>query len=218
MAADVRGKEIATDIGNQMYEKALTRSLRDVKVLELNGCISAYLWTTKPVKSLADLKGMKIRTPGGLQTSYIKALGAEPVFMPLGDVYLALETGTIDGLVTCPPLVLAFKLFEVAKYGVITTFGCVTEGVVMNQEEPGTRHRQICKRSSRRWCGNPFKTTHGLDYGTYQEMMKTIKSKGVSTYELPQAEADAWAKRFQGVTKEWVKSWRAKARRPRKPL
>ena len=203
MAADVRGKEIATDIGNQMYEKVLKDEFKDVKVLELNGCISAYLWTTKQVKTLADLKGMKIRTPGGLQTSYIKALGAEPVFMPLGDVYLALETGTIDGLVTCPPLVLAFKLFEVAKYGVITTFGCVTEGVIMNQKVWDKAPDDL-KKIIEEVAGNPFKTTHGLDHGTYIEMMKAIQGKGVATYELPKAEAAMWSKRFQNVTKEWV--------------
>ena len=54
--------------------------------------------------------------------------------MPLGDVYLAMETGTIDGIVTCPPLILSFKLHEVAKHAVVTTFGCVSEGVIMNKE------------------------------------------------------------------------------------
>jgi TRAP-type C4-dicarboxylate transport system substrate-binding protein len=203
MAADVRGKDVATDIGNEMYEKALKDEFQGVKVLELNGCISAYLWTTKEVKTLDDLKGLKIRTPGGLQTSYIKALGAEPVFMPLGDVYLALETGTIDGLVTCPPLVLAFKLSEVAKYGVITTFGCVTEGVVMNQKVWDKTPDNL-KKIIMEVAGNPFKTTHGLDQGTYKEMMKTIKANGVATYELPEAEAEKWSQRFQNVTKEWV--------------
>jgi len=44
------------------------------------------------------------------------------VFIALGDVYMAIETGTVDGLVTCPPLILAYKLHEVAKYGVVSTF------------------------------------------------------------------------------------------------
>ena len=100
--------DIATDIGNEMYEKALKSEFEGVKVLELNGCISSYLWTKKPVHTREDAKGLKIRSPGGFQTNYIKSLGAEPIFMPLSDVYLSLETGTIDGVVTCPPLVLAF--------------------------------------------------------------------------------------------------------------
>lgn len=102
MASWVDGKDLAANIGNQVYEKALQEEFKGVKVLELNGCIQSFLWTTKPVHTLEDLKGLKIRTPGGMQTGYIKSLGAQPVFMPLGDVYLAMETGTIDGLVTCP--------------------------------------------------------------------------------------------------------------------
>lgn len=203
MATAVEGKDISTDVGNQMAAKILKDEFKGVKVLELNGCISAYLWTKKPVKTLADVKGLKIRTPGGLQTSYIKALGAEPVFMPLGDVYLALETGTIDGVVTCPPLVLAFKLFEVAKYGVITTFGCVTEGVVMNQKSWDKTPKDL-QEIIVQVVGNPFATTGGLDHKVYGNLMKDIKAKGVKVYILPPAESDKWAKKFQQETIIWV--------------
>jgi TRAP-type C4-dicarboxylate transport system substrate-binding protein len=134
MAAWVDGKDVATDIGNAMYKRILHKEFEAVKVVELNGCIQAFLWTKKPVKSLDDVKGMKVRSPGGQQTNYIKAIGAEPIFMPLGDVYMAMETGTIDGIVTCVPLILSFKLHEVAKHAVVATFGCVSEGVVMNKQ------------------------------------------------------------------------------------
>jgi len=203
LASTIEGKDVAVDIGNEMYEKALKDEFKDVKVLELNGCISSYLWTKKPVHSLADLKGMKIRTPGGFQTNYIKSLGAEPVFMPLGDVYLGLETGTLDGVVTCPPLVLAFKLHEVAKYGVIASFGCVTEGVIMNKNT-WERTPDDLKKIITDVAGNPFATTGGLDHNVYGELINDIKAKGVEVYSLPQDEADKWAQGFQEVTKEWV--------------
>ncbi len=132
LAVWVDGKDIAADIGNAVYQRVLKDEFKDVKVLELNGCIQSFIWTKKPVQKMEDLKGMKLRSPGGHQTNYIKALGAEPIFMPLGDVYMAIETGTVDGIVTCPPLVVAFKLFEVAKYGALVTLGCVSEGTVMN--------------------------------------------------------------------------------------
>ena len=92
LAAWVNGKEIGADIGNAMYKRILHQEFPGVKMIELNGCIQAFLWTKKPVRSLADCKGLRIRTPGGHQTNYIKAVGAEPVFMPLVDVYLAMET------------------------------------------------------------------------------------------------------------------------------
>ncbi|RLB04921.1 MAG: ABC transporter substrate-binding protein [Deltaproteobacteria bacterium] len=203
LAVWVNGKDIGVDIGNAMYKRILKREFPGVKMIELNGCIKASLWTTKPVRTLEDCKGLRIRTPGGHQTNYIKALGAEPVFMPLGDVYLAMETGTVDGVVTCPPLVLAFKLYEVAKYGTIATFGCVTEGVIMNMNS-WKRVPDDLKPLIEEVCSNPFRTTGGLTVDVYKVMMKEIANKGVKLYYLPKKEAKRWYARFQEETRKWV--------------
>ncbi len=208
-AAWVDGKDVSVDIGNKVYKEGLQKEFPNVKVLELNGCIQAFLWTTKPVKSLADCKGLRIRTPGGMQTQYIKSLGAEPVFMPLGDVYLALETGTIDGLVTCPPLVLAFKLYEVVKYGVIATFGCVSEGVVMNKKT-WEKTPDDLKVIIEEVVGNPFRSTGGLTQGVYKTMMKEIAAKGIKMHEMAPDQAGLWFEKFQDVTKKWVADMEAK--------
>lgn len=209
LATTVDSKETATKIGNEMYDKILKQEFPGVKVLELNGCIQAFLWTREPVRTLEDVQGLKIRTPGGHQTNYIKSLGAEPVFMPLGDVYLALETGTIDGLVTCSPLVLAFKLHEVAKNGVVATFGCVTEGVIMNEKSWEATPDDL-KPIIEEVVGNPFATTHGLDKATYEKMIEEIKAKGVDLYELPPAELARWSEKFQEETRKWVADLEAK--------
>ncbi|MFH1035950.1 MAG: TRAP transporter substrate-binding protein [Pseudomonadota bacterium] len=211
LATWVDGKDVAANIGKDLYEKepALQKEFQGVKVLELNGCIQAFIWTKEPVRSMADLKGMKIRSPGGHQTNYIKALGAEPVFMPLGEVYMAMETGTIDGIVTCSPLVLAFKLYEVAKHGVVATFGCVTEGVVMNQKAWDKTPEDL-KPIIMEVVGNPFATTHGLNQKSYAEMIEEIKSKGVELYELPKDEQARWFGKFQEETKKWVADLQAK--------
>lgn len=205
MAMWIDGKDKATDIGNALYASspALQKEFEDVHLLELNGCIQAFLWTKKPVTSLKDLKGLKIRTPGGMQTQYIKNLGAEPVFMPLGDVYTSLDTGAIDGLVTCPPLVLAFKLYEVVKHGVVATFGCVTEGVVMNKRKWNkldTDEQAIITKIT----SNPYAHTHGLDQGTYKEMLAELKDKGVTLHSLDSETQDSWFKTYHQVTRDWV--------------
>ena len=209
LATWIESKAIAADIGNAMYKRLLYREFPDVKVLELNGCIQAMLWTRKPVHTLEDCKGLKIRTPGGHQTNYIKSLGAEPVFMPLGDVYLALETGTIDGLVTCPPPFLAFKLYEVAKYGVVLPFGCVSEGLIMNKNS-WKRMPDDLKKIVLEVCTNPYRTTGGLNKKAYKQMMKQIQAKGVKLYYLPEKEAKRWFAGFQQQTREWVKRLEAK--------
>lgn len=217
LATWVDGKDISTEIGNRMSDAMLHKEFEGVKVLELNGCIQSFLWTKKPVHTLEDVKGLKIRTPGGHQTNYIKAIGAEPVFMPLGDVYLALETGTIDGVVTCPPLVVAFKLPEVVKYGVKATFGCVTEGVVMNQKTWDNLPDDL-KPIVEEVVGNPFRTTHGLTRETYKTLIEDIQAKGVTLYELPAEEQARWSARFQEETKKWVADLEAKGLQAREAV
>ena len=203
LAAEVDGKDVGTEIGNAIYDQILAQEFPGVKMIELNGCIQAFLWTTKPIRTLEDCQGLRIRSPGGHQTSYIKALGAEPVFMPLSDVYMAMETGTIDGLVTCPPLVQAFKLYEVAEQGTLATFGCVTEGVIMNQKS-WERAPDDLKPLIEEVAGNPFATTGGLNNDVYAEMMENIEAEGVELYKLPPEEAQRWYSLFQEETKKWV--------------
>lgn len=209
LAAWVEGKDIGTDIGNDMYERILKREFPGVKMIELNGCIQAFLWTRKPVKTLEDVKGLRIRSPGGHQTNYIKALGAEPVFMPLGDVYLSMETGTIDGIVTCPPLVIAFKLFEVAKYGTVATFGCVTEGVIMNEKSWQNTPDDL-KPLIMEVCSNPFRTTGGLNSEVYATMMSELEDKGMQFHEMPAEQEAQWFELFQEETRKWVNALEAK--------
>ncbi len=218
LAVWVDGKDLAADIGNAVYQRILKDEFKNVKVLELNGCIQSFIWTKKPVSKMADLKGMKLRSPGGHQTNYIKALGAVPVFMPLGDVYMAMETGTVDGLVTCAPLVQGFKLYEVAKYGTVLTFGCVSEGVVMNMNTWNKLSPEQ-KKLIDQVCTNPFRVTGGLTRDVYKnELMKQITSAGVKLIDLPKSEAEQWYKRFQDVTRAWVKDLESKGLPARKAV
>ncbi|MEW5921909.1 MAG: TRAP transporter substrate-binding protein [Bacillota bacterium] len=210
MPVFVGGKEVAVDIGNAMYEKILHREFQDVKLLNLNGCIQAYFWTTKPVRTLEDVKGLRMRSPGGLQTYMIQALGAEPVFMPLGDVYLSMETGVIDGIVTCPQLYYAFKLYEVADHAVVASFGCVTEGVAMNLDSWNSMPDDL-KVIVEDVVSNPFRLTGGLNVDAINGIMKKLADAGVNFYELPAAEADRWNAIFaEEVVKKWVDQMEAK--------
>jgi TRAP-type C4-dicarboxylate transport system substrate-binding protein len=214
LASWVDGKDIAVDIGNAMYKRILQQEFQGVKMVELNGCIQSFLWTKKPVRTLEEVKGLKIRTPGGHQTHYIKAIGAEPIFMPLSDVYLAMETGTVDGIVTCPPQFLAFKLHEVAKYGVVATFGCVSEGVIMNSESWKKIPEEL-KPVFDEVTHNPYHVTGGLTRDVYKTMMKEITDAKVELYAIPPKEAEQWYERFREVTRKWVADLETKGMRAR---
>ena len=56
------------------------------------------LFLNKPIKTVADLKGMKIRV-SPTNVPFMKAVGANPVQMPPSDVYTAMERGVVDGYI-----------------------------------------------------------------------------------------------------------------------
>jgi tripartite ATP-independent transporter DctP family solute receptor len=73
--------------------------------------------TVQPVKSVADLKGLKLRVPSNkIQSIGMDTLGATSTGMALSDVYQALQTKTIDGAENPLSVLYGRKLQEVAKY------------------------------------------------------------------------------------------------------
>ena len=73
--------------------------------------------TTKKVETVDDLAGLKIRVPTNeIQTQGFNVLGATATGMSLGDVYTALQQGTIDGAENPLSTLYGRKLHEVAKY------------------------------------------------------------------------------------------------------
>jgi len=80
-----------------------------------------HMVTKKPVHTLADLKGMKIRVPNArIQIEAMKELGATPTPMPLAEVYPALTTGVIDGAENPIPVLYGQKHHEPAKYLILS--------------------------------------------------------------------------------------------------
>lgn len=81
-----------------------------------NTSVQAAGWFNKEVNSLADYRGLKIRS-GGLGAKVLGSVGATPAQMPLGEVPQALQTGAIDGADFVGPFNdVAFGLHKVAKY------------------------------------------------------------------------------------------------------
>ncbi len=69
-----------------------------------------------PVNSLDDIKGLKIRTAGGLEAEYLKLWGAAPSFVVWAELYPAVQRGIVDGLLTAAVAIESAKLYEVAPH------------------------------------------------------------------------------------------------------
>jgi TRAP-type C4-dicarboxylate transport system substrate-binding protein len=98
-------------------QKHSANEFKDVKPLafHVHGD-GVFHMTGKPVKTMADLRGLKLRAPTRLTNKFIAMLGATPVSMPVPQVGDALSKGVIDGAVVPYEVVPAVKIQELVKY------------------------------------------------------------------------------------------------------
>jgi tripartite ATP-independent transporter DctP family solute receptor len=92
------------------------------------------IYGRKPVKSVADAKGMKIRVQqSDLWVSLISAMGANATPMPIGEVYTGLKTGLLDAAENNIPSYDGFKHFEAVKYYSRTEHSMAPEMLLMSK-------------------------------------------------------------------------------------
>jgi TRAP-type C4-dicarboxylate transport system substrate-binding protein len=74
------------------------------------------IFKKKPVTKLEDFKGLMIRSQTPLTNDLLAALGATPVAIGSGEVYMSLDRGVVDGALSAPGFMAIAKWNEVAKY------------------------------------------------------------------------------------------------------
>lgn len=107
--------------GSQMladlWPKFLSKEYEDVHVLALNMQPAGHFHTaSKPIRTLEDMKGAKLRTVTAVTGDLIEALGGVKVGIASPEVYQAMSNRAIDGFMLNYEGVLAFRLQEVSRY------------------------------------------------------------------------------------------------------
>ena len=99
-----------------------------------SGARSIYT-VKRPVKTLADMKGLKIRVQqSDLFVAMMEAIGANATPMPYGEVYTGLKTGLVDGAENNWPSYESSRHFEAAKYYNVTEHSMVPEVLVFSKK------------------------------------------------------------------------------------
>ena len=102
-------------IGNSILESFEKAGLVGLNYYEAGS--RNFYTTKKPIKSLADLKGQKIRVqPSEISIKMVELLGGAPTPLSYGEVYSALQTGVIDGAENDFVSYYTSSHYEVAKY------------------------------------------------------------------------------------------------------
>ena len=146
--------------------------------------LGGYLWpnqyiiSRKPVRSPADLKGLKIRVYGAADTEFVRAFGMEPVAITFAEVYPALERGTVDAAMTGSYPAFSIKLYEVAKYIVDVNHGPNSGVLVVSKRTWDRLSPEV--RATLTKLGEEF-TQRGWDMGrkTTQEGIDKNREKGM---------------------------------------
>ena len=112
-----KGPEDATRMLWGAYDEHLADEFARVKMLGLwaNG-LAVLITKDKPIRSVADVKGLKIRAPDAVGAKAIAAWGGTPVNMPVSKIYNALNTGVVDGVMIGASGIRSFKLHEIGNH------------------------------------------------------------------------------------------------------
>jgi len=172
-------------------------------------------FASKDVKTLEDLKGLKVRAPTRIGTKVLTALGAVPVQMPAPQVPEALSKGVVDGLSFPWEVVPALKIQEIAKTHTETPPGQPYMSntifvVAMNQAKydslPPDLKKVIDANSglaASKWAGQIWD-------GTVAPARKLAVERKNTINVLTPAEFERWKKATDGVEKEWFTEVAAK--------
>lgn len=145
----------------------------------------------KPMRNLEEVKGKRIRAIGEEDSAAIRAMGGAPVVMGGGEVYMALQKGTIDSSASGTPSFVERKYYEVSKYVTLAQFQYNMFGVLMNQKRWEGLSPEIQKAINEA-------SQEAQDWGrkeslkVRQESLEILKSKGVDIFTLSKDERARW--------------------------
>lgn len=198
---------VATKVANAVYKKFKPKELNDVEVMYLHAHGPGILHTKdKPVKTMADLAKLKIRSHG-TTAKVVKALGGTPVAMPMPELYQALQRGVVDGALYPVEVNKGWKMAEVVKFMTWDEpiANTSTFFVVMNKGKWNSLPKDVQKII--RQINAEWVIKHGKAWDTSDAKGKAyFLKKGGKIIQLSPQEAARWKKAVEPVLGEYVKA------------
>lgn len=166
----------------------------------------------KPVNSVADIAGMKIRSGGGISEASAKALGASPLVKPAPESYEILASGVADGTFFPSESIKSFNLDKVVKHATIFPGGFYSSafGFFMNEEKWNKLAKQdqdaIMSVSGEALARLAGKAWDAADKGG----MDALKAAGVNIQQASPAFIAEVRSRTEPLANNWIQAANAK--------
>jgi TRAP-type transport system periplasmic protein len=205
--------EAGTAAFQSLYQSvpALRAEYADVKVLSLFTNGPAQLLTTrKQVKTLEDMRGLKVRSPGPSHNKTIESLGGAPLTMTVSEMYDALERGVAGGTISAPSVFTGFNLVDVVRYSTVARFTVACFFVAMNAEKwqslSAEDQRVLDATAGETLAMQAARVADATD----RSATAVAQARGVEFFELPEAELSRWMAAAQGVSDQWASELEAR--------
>jgi TRAP-type transport system periplasmic protein len=197
---------VASQVSNDFYNKFKPTEWDSVHILYLTTSGPLIIQTVnKPVKTLQDLKGLKIRATGAT-SDVVKALGALPIPLEMPDVYESLRRAVIDGVMVDLSTLKYWKFAEVEKYTTASwQLGTgITFYFVINKDKWNSLTPDLQKIFT-----EVAAETYEKQAALWNEMdiegVDLFKSSGGQIFSLANAEAVRWVKAVEPVIAAYKK-------------
>lgn len=179
-----RGSRMATMIAADLKEKYFAKEHQGTRLIWIvfnrpSGVYDA----TMPIRKLDDLKGRRYRAPTPTDVAVMKALGALPIGMPATDMAESLQKGTINGVVTDPMGIFAFKLGNLVQYYTDMFNSVISFGLVINSRSYANlppEYRKLIDGLGTKESAVAMATMSWSDYPVFNNYMNGLKIETVA--------------------------------------
>lgn len=158
----------------------------------------------RPLPTPADFKGLRIRANNDIGAQLLQTFGASPTFLSGGEVFMALEHGTVDGTHTALTSITERKMYTVMKYLTVDNHNYIPYFVVFRKSvlDKLTPEQQTILRTAVSEVSQWVEQQQAKDDA---EAVAILRDKGMQVIELNPAQLKTWRDAAQPVREAWIK-------------
>lgn len=203
--------------GNQMladlWEKYIKKEYDDVHLLYLFLAPAVHVHTSsRPIRTLEDLRGLKIRVTNAVQGDALGMLGGTQVGMPAPQIYEAMSQRVIDGFTLTYEALLPFRLLEVSKHHTEVSLSAAVFATFMNKakyESLPPDVRKVIDETTSPASGYWRRVGEIWDRGEVAAR-KAVVDRKAEIYVLPKEERRRWRDTVKPLDDKWAAGLEAK--------
>jgi len=187
-----------------LIEKYRPKEFEKVKILTLFTCPPTAFMTSRPVRSLKDLKGVELRT-SGTGADVVRRLGGIPIAMPQSETPEAIQRGVVKGIVSSMEILKDFNFAAYCPYATEANLFVVSFAVVMNLNKWNSLPADVRKviddlrRDQALWTGRY------VDNHVKESLAWSREKYGHQVFSLSAAEKAEMARLLKPMISDYVK-------------